>query len=607
MKALYDYLSEEDDDLKFRSNQIITVTDVEDADWYYGEFEDDQATKVEGLFPKNFVKILEPEAPPRPARSLRNKKDPDAAASSTPVQTAGTIADKNEQPAVKPQPTASASDLLDSKPSRNLSSSDTPIDPEEPKAPAPTPGGEPAPSKSPPVSEKPSSNAFRDRINAFNKPAAPPIAPVKPAGLSGAGTSGFVKKPFVAPPPSKNAYVPPPREIPPQRVYRHEEDRDVPEQADKMDAAESKVDPVSRGPPTEDEDQPAPASLKDRIALLQKQQMEQAARHADAAQKKDKGRKARKAVETDEGNTNVEEGEHNILEKIDSGDTESKRAVEGSRRRRPSRNENAASLADSTHPRDVLSDGNDADQSGAGDTEEGDEVSTGRDDSDNKPERRPSFSASTTKQREQQILSTGDDEDPSDDEDEDQALEDVDPEVRRRMEIRERMAKMSGGMGMAGMFGPSPALSSKAPTKKASLPNERKSSGASGVASSVDTSRAAPVPIIPIPGMQKVASPDEHPLSMEEDRHDGEQSRKQALLQDSTNAPEPQEEPHTSRKSLERPLPPPVPKGMVQDPLQANRKELTFADRQTDSHPVETVSPVTPSSEQNNSQLSSAG
>jgi hypothetical protein len=40
------------------------------------------------------------------------------------------------------------------------------------------------------VSSKPSSNSFKDRIAAFNKTAAAPIAPFKPGGLNG---SSFIK------------------------------------------------------------------------------------------------------------------------------------------------------------------------------------------------------------------------------------------------------------------------------------------------------------------------------------------------------------------------------------------------------------------------------
>ena len=38
VKAVFEYNSEEPDDLKFPNGQIITVTDDEDADWYTGEY-----------------------------------------------------------------------------------------------------------------------------------------------------------------------------------------------------------------------------------------------------------------------------------------------------------------------------------------------------------------------------------------------------------------------------------------------------------------------------------------------------------------------------------------------------------------------------------------
>ncbi|KAK5263498.1 assembly of actin patch protein, partial [Exophiala xenobiotica] len=85
------------------------------------------------------------------------------------------------------------------------------------KSPPPTSTSKPPP----PVAEKPNSSSFKDRIAAFNKPAAAPITPFKPGGGSG---TGFIKKPFVAPPPSRNAYVPPPREQPVQKPYHREEE-----------------------------------------------------------------------------------------------------------------------------------------------------------------------------------------------------------------------------------------------------------------------------------------------------------------------------------------------------------------------------------------------
>ena len=156
--------------------------------------------------------------------------------------------------------------------------------PQPAKAPAPAPpvaATEPAakaPSKaSPPaVAEKPSGSSFRDRIAAFNKPAAAPVTPFKPGGSQ----PSFIKKPFVAPPPSRDAYKPPPRE-PAPKVYKREEDPDVKEQISREPpVSESRPAPIEGGEEGA-EDRPKPTSLKDRIALLQKQQLEQAQRHPE--------------------------------------------------------------------------------------------------------------------------------------------------------------------------------------------------------------------------------------------------------------------------------------------------------------------------------------
>ena len=88
----------------------------------------------------------------------------------------------------------------------------------------------------------------------------------------------------------------------------------------------------------------------------------------------------------------------------------------------------------------------------------------------------------------------------------------IDPEVARRIAIRQRMAKMSGGMGMhLGMgMGPPPAFSKgKAPAKAARSPP-----------SSPPTERRDPIPIIPGLPPIKPREPERKPsgLSHEEDR-----------------------------------------------------------------------------------------
>lgn len=542
VKAQYDYSSPHDDDLSFPNGQVITVTDEEDADWYYGEYLDQAGTKQEGLFPRNFVKLHEPETPPRPSRMSRQKKDlepvPNAAqedvrepaeplappsvsvADSTTSDTAWQVEESADHPPSQGQ----------SAKSPQMPSSTTPASTAMKLVPAPAT----KPVREQPV-DKSISGSFRDRINAFNKPAAPPVAP-KPGAAGSAGGSGFVRKPFVAPPPSKNAYVPSPKEVPAQKVYRREED---PEVTPPVVSAESVERPAASetNAHADGEDQPKPTSLKDRIALLQKQQMEQAARHTEAAQKKDKPKRPpKKRMESQERPVQVEEDAPS-LEKVTSAGTAGSSITEiptgdivpeppSSLRQQKLRESGPAQSPTVASLKGFQSDANDADQSDAGDTEEGEDLSTSRDDSDEKPPATAPAEANRAPQAPPQEPDVGDEEDEADDVegDEEEEQEDVDPEVKRRMDIRERMAKMSGGMGMAGMFGPPGGMPGMAPKKQSLGLNERKATAP--ISSDVQASRAPPVPIVPIPGMHKVISPEQSssPVEISKEEPEGPKS-----------------------------------------------------------------------------------
>ena len=330
VKAVYEYASPHEDDLPFPEGQIITVVALEDADWYEGEYTDASGGKHSGLFPKNFVERYEPEVPSRPAR--RPAQDVRSPPPQAPVPEPGPGAfpdevdeeDDDDSFSEPPPVPAQSKSVIEPEaapvplPPRDLSptppvrqtappppaqetirspppQAEAPVARETIKSPPPAPKPAPSePAKSepvkaepfkkepPPVSSKPSS--FRDRIAAFNNAGAAPVAPFKPAAPT------FVKKPFVAPPPSKNAYIPPPKAEPVQKVYRREEDPDIQKeqaQAEENAAKAGLLPSEHPQSPTgdEEEDQPKPQSLKERIAMLQKQQMEQAARKADVSEK----------------------------------------------------------------------------------------------------------------------------------------------------------------------------------------------------------------------------------------------------------------------------------------------------------------------------------
>jgi hypothetical protein len=80
----------------------------------------------------------------------------------------------------------------------------------------------------------------------------------------------------------------------------------------------------------------------------------------------------------------------------------------------------------------------------------------------------------------------------------------MDAETRRKLELRQRMAKMSGGMGMPGMFGGMPmgGLPPPKPKKKPTL--EKKVEESEGY-----TSPQQRVPMFGIPGIHSVRSPEQ--------------------------------------------------------------------------------------------------
>jgi hypothetical protein len=149
--------------------------------------------------------------------------------------------------------------------------------------------------------------------------------------------------------------------------------------------------------------------------------------------------------------------------------------------------------------------------SGAGETTEGqDDELTEKDDG----EERPKKHIATLAKQEDEAL----DEDevaPEDEGDEDEEEEDVDPEVRRKEELRARMARIAGGMGgMGGMAGMGGIFGGPVPTGAPAPPKKKKAAPERQVTDTSEepTSPAAYAPPIPtmmaLPGMSRVLSND---------------------------------------------------------------------------------------------------
>lgn len=483
VKAIFAYSSEHDDDLKFLEGQIITVTEEEDNEWYVGEYVDSSGLSQSGLFPKNFVERYEPAPPPRPTRAHK----PKAADTSAPEPALPQLPEpskpkseetKTPQAEFAPPPAPAPIDersapILSPKPASKQFEAVT-----EP-SPAPKPAqATPAKGPPPPVSDKPSSSSFKDRLKAFNQAGGPPPVPFKPKG-----SDNYIRKPFVAPPPSRSAFVPTPREAPPPKVYRREEDPEIAQRRADDEAAAHKAG-LAPGE-GEEEDAPKPVSLKERIALLQQQQLEQANRGANTHKKKPPKPPTKR----------TESQEAEAAPARDSIDTDQERTARTSSdlireqsARRPSKGPKVPDIP----PREPFSDGNEADQSAAGETTE-----------DNEPE--SSTEDDSAAQRRHQVpvaqRDVGEEEDLTE-EGEGEDDESEDEETRRKRELRERMAKISGQGGFNPMFGGSgmgismPGMGG-APLKKKKPAPEQRSLGEE------ESPAATSAPRVPIPGMPR--------------------------------------------------------------------------------------------------------
>jgi hypothetical protein len=266
------------------------------------------------------------------------------------------------------------------------------------------------------------------------------------------------------------------------------------------------------------EEQAPKISLKERIALLQKQQQEQAERAA--AMQKEKPKRPPVAKRTESQDAPAEDSEDTELERVGTGASKSRASVDQAR---PRTSQDVKSPDSQALNRDLLSE-NDADQSGAGDTEDAGAESTSVEEDDERPKSRhppppapkPVVAATAAPGQEPEA---GDKQDaPKEEEEEEEEEEDeMDAETRRKLELRQRMAKMSGGMGMPGMFGGMPmgGLPPKPPkpAKKKSI-TDKKAEDSEGYASPQQQVPMFRMP--PLPSAQSQGQ-DDRSLSVEKE------------------------------------------------------------------------------------------
>lgn len=453
VKAIFEYKSDYEDDLSFPVGQLITVTEVEDEEWYSGTYDGKS-----GMFPKNFVEVDGTDMGDAKAESgsiegiaSSEAKGPNAkeqsVVDSTPKQAEGVISSEN---------TVKASDTKQENAEQESSS------------------------RSPP------------------KPSMPGVFPNQKIK-----DPYSIKKQFLAS--GKSSYVPPVKPRDDYNIVGHAR-HDVVNENEIVKGTDNDVEDA-----TPEEEEPK-VSLKERIALLQKRQQEEAEREAAALKKKEerklkaaeekerlKQRKEAEALapahipETQAQQEMGPEGRKKSIDSVATGDR--RRSVDsihtGGGRRSVDSVATGGSYVERRHDAEHIPEADDHNisapihESNMGDdSEEGLRTEVPR----------------------------GEDAD-----EEDEAEEESDDEELRRKKLVERMAKISGGRNMFGMMGmPAPfGQSGAVPSKKTKEPaNEDKEISHEKPRSSMekssenDSSIPQAVPIMPF------ANPDSLPKNL---------------------------------------------------------------------------------------------
>lgn len=271
VKALFEYKSDYDDDLTFAQGQIITVTEIEDDEWYSGTYDG----KL-GMFPKNFVEKFSESAAQEPAKAepvSTGSREPNPAIAAATANKGPTTDSKVESGAV-PIPISPAGQLkLDAKSEKVGSPVTSPIGGKAPVPGVPMPGMMPL---------------QRDDPYAVKKT------------FFGAGKSSYV--PQVKPRDQSGVIAHSYHDVAKNTEVAREHDHDEEEAA----AEEPKM------------------SLRERIAMLQQRQQEEAEREAAALKRREERKKEKREVRTNTtGNSLIhtadvlsEEEEHGAVEQV---------------------------------------------------------------------------------------------------------------------------------------------------------------------------------------------------------------------------------------------------------------------------------------------------
>ncbi|ANZ76424.1 BA75_03674T0 [Komagataella pastoris] len=464
VKALFQYSTDYEEDLNFDVGQLITVSEIEDEEWFSGYYDEDGVRK-EGIFPKTFVAVV---AAPKEAVQHAEEQPDSAEELEVEVEERKDVELEQEvkqahspqqQKSQQEQPQGVGSQFGEKEEKEHSTKQETsPIDVSKPKvATTDTVTSQEAEntenSGTSPVRRHNSTshNEMLNRISTFNH------GTVAPMPTKGPVNEAPVKKSFVAAP---SSYVP-------QGFGDKPKPKSVSQETHPANV-------ISEHSQREEEEEEPKMSLKERIALLQKRQQEEAER-AQAILKRKEHKKKKKEQQYTQApelqETETEPTETNLDRSKTADSTAASQQGELIDAALPVEHEQGIIAKDqeisgvekqeitpsvANESEDDQSD-NENIESNQGNTIENELANEDEDD------------ARSQEEIEEHRSDNNEDDDKEEEDDE----EEEDEEEVKRRNLRERMAKLSGGVGMFGMMGVPTPFGAPAGGKPASK-NEKK-------------------------------------------------------------------------------------------------------------------------------------
>lgn len=405
--ALYPYepdAANASDDLPLKTKQIVTVTEIVDDDWLYGSYTDESGNSLSGYFPKSFVQ-------PYTESSINSTNSIESAKQNIPEPT-------SESESINDNNSKINEPIIDSSNNKqNLKSLDPKLKDIESN-----------------IIYEPEN--FKNKLKSFNVNSTPLVPMGKPI------EENFIKKSFTAAD-HRTSYIPPSLGTSKQ-IKKDEKKPDV-----------ISGDIISENSKVEEIEAPR-MTLKERMQMLQKQQEEEKKAIEAALKRKEERKKAKQQQQQQQlhHNHTVSEIDHDINPPVPESLTESK-TISGELDS-DTDDENGNNVVPPLH--EIPQAKNIVAALEEDNSEEEEEVKGRGNDANKQGDDENNEAYNNEQEREDD----DDDDDDNDDDDDDDDETEEDAEELRKRRLAERMAKLSGGMGMMGMMG---MMTSPLPTK----------------------------------------------------------------------------------------------------------------------------------------------